>query len=111
MNEVRLIPNGCPICGGDLRGNSKVNYYCKKDNILFTQENLKVRDIQLKIQTLEPKPKINLFIASLSSKVYHSPDCNAVKKIREANKITVFSEAKAKEKGFAKCKLCFSQDS
>ncbi|MBW2967568.1 hypothetical protein KY362_03715 [Candidatus Woesearchaeota archaeon] len=34
------ITNGCPICGGDVKGNDHFKYFCKKCNVLFTKKDI-----------------------------------------------------------------------
>lgn len=38
---VKVIENGCPVCGGEVRGNTKVLYYCKECSLLFRSFQLK----------------------------------------------------------------------
>ncbi|MBU0461433.1 MAG: hypothetical protein KJ574_02495 [Nanoarchaeota archaeon] len=37
---VYIIENGCPLCGGEARGNEQYKYYCKVCNILFDRKAL-----------------------------------------------------------------------
>lgn len=46
MKKVYLIKNSCPLCGGDVKGNPLVRYYCKKCNILFDYGDLNVYDLK-----------------------------------------------------------------
>jgi hypothetical protein len=36
--RMDLIKNGCPICVGDVTGNEKYKYFCKKCRMLFEAE-------------------------------------------------------------------------
>jgi len=45
--------------------------------------------------------KTGMFVASKNSKIYHSPDCQYAKRIKEENKIFFKSAEEAREKGFS----------
>ena len=45
--------------------------------------------------------KTGMFVASKNSKIYHSPDCQYVKRIKEENKIFFKSAGEARERGFS----------
>ena len=45
--------------------------------------------------------KTGMFVASKNSKIYHLPDCQYVKRIKEENKIFFKSVEEAREKGFS----------
>jgi len=38
---IKVIEDGCPICGGEVRGNTKQLYFCKNCNLLFRSFQLK----------------------------------------------------------------------
>lgn len=38
---IKVIEEGCPICNGEVRGNYKSKYFCKKCNILYRYSQLK----------------------------------------------------------------------
>jgi len=40
VTKTLLVKNACPICGGDVKGNDEIKYYCKNCNLLFSRENL-----------------------------------------------------------------------
>lgn len=52
--KVELVPRGCPICKGDVRGNKKVLFLCKACNALFHKEALR----KPKLQKGEAKKKV-----------------------------------------------------
>ena len=68
--QVELIAQGCPVCKGDVRGNSKVLYLCKSCNALFHKEALRKPrlpkgEAKKKAKTLlkgfeKAKPKLHL---------------------------------------------------
>lgn len=39
---VKIIKKGCPICGGEVRGNFKYLYFCVNCNILFKSRHLPI---------------------------------------------------------------------
>ena len=45
--------------------------------------------------------KTGMFVASKNSKIYHLPDCQYVKRIKDENKIFFKSAEEAREKGFS----------
>ena len=38
--KIDRIDHGCPLCGGEVKGNDKINYYCDNCNMLFTTLDL-----------------------------------------------------------------------
>ena len=46
------------------------------------------------------------FIGNKNSKIYHKPDCAAVKKMKDENKVAFASEEEAKKAKFRPCKKC-----
>jgi hypothetical protein len=38
--DVFVVPKACPICQGDVAGNDKALYFCKRCNILFARHSL-----------------------------------------------------------------------
>ena len=38
--KIITIPQGCPICNSEVKGNEISGYYCKKCNVTFTQKDL-----------------------------------------------------------------------
>jgi formamidopyrimidine-DNA glycosylase len=38
--KIYTLNNACPICGGELKGNDEINYYCQNCNLLFTTLDL-----------------------------------------------------------------------
>lgn len=53
---VKILENGCPICGGDVKGNFKFRYLCINCNILFRYKDLK-KPTKIK-ETITDNPKI-----------------------------------------------------
>jgi methylphosphotriester-DNA--protein-cysteine methyltransferase len=47
-----------------------------------------------------PQNKTGMFVASKNSKIYHSPDCQYVKRIKDENKIFFKSAEDARKKGY-----------
>jgi hypothetical protein len=39
-NFIFQISNGCPICGGDVKGNDHYRYFCEKCNVLFDKKDI-----------------------------------------------------------------------
>lgn len=37
---VFVITDGCPICGGEVKGNDHLKYFCKKCNLLFDKKDI-----------------------------------------------------------------------
>lgn len=38
--RIKVVDNGCPVCSGEVRGNVKLLYFCKKCNLLFRSKEL-----------------------------------------------------------------------
>ncbi|MFH1063915.1 MAG: hypothetical protein V1729_02445 [Candidatus Woesearchaeota archaeon] len=39
-NFILIIPQGCPICGEDVKGNDHYLYFCKNCNVLFERKDI-----------------------------------------------------------------------
>ena len=45
---VKVIEEGCPVCKGEVRGNDRIKYLCKKCSLIFRFKELsgkKVKEI------------------------------------------------------------------
>ncbi|MFW6449907.1 MAG: hypothetical protein ACOCZ6_02535 [Nanoarchaeota archaeon] len=40
MEKVILVKNACPFCRGELRGNRKYKYLCRKCMLYFSEEEV-----------------------------------------------------------------------
>lgn len=40
ITPIFLVKKACPICKGDVKGNTKALFYCKNCNILYRTEDL-----------------------------------------------------------------------
>lgn len=60
-----------------------------------------VKGEQSKSDNVNLQNKTGMFVASKNSKVYHLPDCQYVKRIKDANKIWFKSAEEAEEKGYS----------
>ena len=45
MSKVYLAKSGCPLCKSDVIGNKEIKYYCKRCNVLFSEEVIKEGDL------------------------------------------------------------------
>jgi ubiquinol-cytochrome c reductase subunit 6 len=39
-NFIFHVPRGCPICGGDVKGNDHYRYFCEQCNVLFDKKDI-----------------------------------------------------------------------
>ena len=60
-----------------------------------------VKGEQSKVENTNLQNKTGAFVASKNSKIYHSPDCQYVKRIKEENKIFFKLAEEAREKGYS----------
>jgi uncharacterized protein YbaR (Trm112 family) len=44
-HHVFVVKSSCPICHGDVKGNTYIKYYCKNCNLLFRIEDLEDRNV------------------------------------------------------------------
>ena len=103
---IKTIKHGCLICNGDVKGNVKAKYFCKKCNILFTHETLaRAGKFDQKPQS-ESKPEDLDYIGSLESDKYHHLTCMCAKNIKKENRIIFEGKKDAIEKGYRKCGMC-----
>lgn len=105
---IFTIEKGCLVCGGDVKGNKRAQYYCKKCNMLFSHDSI-VQAGRYKIKRTEAKPmkkvKVRL-MGSIKSNKYHAFDCRIVKNINSKNRIRFVDEKNAKKQGYKACKVC-----
>jgi hypothetical protein len=43
FEKIIVIKSRCPLCHGDVAGNDKYKYYCRKCNILFDKKHIENR--------------------------------------------------------------------
>ena len=60
-----------------------------------------VKGEQSKSDSVNLQNKTGIFVASKNSKIYHLPDCQYVKRIKDANKIWFKSAKEAGERGYS----------
>ena len=60
-----------------------------------------VKGEQSKSDNINLQNKTGMFVASKNSKIYHLPDCNYAKQIKDENKIWFGSAKEAREKGYS----------
>jgi len=53
--------------------------------------------------------KQEVFVGSVKSNKYHSPDCYSVKRIIEMNLIEFYSKSEAESKGYQPCRRCLKE--
>ena len=83
----------------DLFRESSVNKYINNNS--NPNSSIQVKGEQNNLNNTIPQNKTGMFVASKNSKIYHSPDCQYVKRIKEENKIFFKSAEEAREKGFS----------
>ncbi|MEM2121696.1 MAG: Ada metal-binding domain-containing protein [Candidatus Woesearchaeota archaeon] len=92
MDKIFVVKNACPLCGSDVYGNDNLKYYCKRCDILFRKESLRI----LKEE----------FVGSKGSMKFHSLNCTSVKKLLDHNKVFFKTKEDALKQGFKPCNLC-----
>jgi hypothetical protein len=55
-NFVFELPNGCPICGGDVKGNDYYRYFCDHCNVLFDKKDILEKEFGKSIADASKKP-------------------------------------------------------
>ncbi len=129
-NKVFLIKNACPLCGGDVKGNDELGYYCKRCNLIFSFDELRGNSKKTSdrrnekqhettqsiknagnhsISNVNSNPKCEpeesmLFVASRMSNKFHTPNCPFAKNILPENKVVFKSKEEALSHGFKPCK-------
>ena len=66
-----------------------------------TNSSPQIKREQNKSDNINLQNKTGMFVASKNSKIYHLPDCQYVKRIKDENKIWFKSAEEAKEKGYS----------
>ena len=108
---ILTIEKGCLICGEDLKGSKAAKYYCKRCNVLFSQDDL-VRAGRYKIKRPKSEPakpvkKVEArLVGSSEADKFHSLDCRFAKLIKPENRVYFKDEKEAKSKGYKRCKKC-----
>lgn len=125
---VYIFEDGCPLCGGEVRGNEEYRYFCKKCNMLFNRNVLakkrkkavpKKEEEQItkeleatqtsgspaeiydeETQPIEEELK---FIASSKSNKMHIDTCHFLKKIQKENWIYLDSLEDGLKKKYEPC--------
>jgi hypothetical protein len=80
----------------DLFKENSVNKYINSN----INSSAQVKGEQNNSNNIIPQNKTGMFVASKNSKIYHSPDCKYVKRIKDENKIWFKSVEEAREKGY-----------
>ena len=99
-SKIYLVEKGCLICGGDVKGNRKAQYYCAKCNVLFSHQSLE-RYGHIK-KKMEPK-----FVGSRNSNKIHKLDCMCAKRISKKNRVFFVDEDSARKLKYKRCGVCF----
>jgi len=81
----------------DLFNAEPIKEYIEVD---FNSSN-QVKGEQSKSDSVNLENKTGMFVASKNSKIYHLPDCQYVKRIKDANKIWFGSAKEAREAGYS----------
>ena len=102
-HDIRTIKNGCPICGGDVKGNDLIGYYCKRCNLIFPRSAIAFDN---KKKSKKIKGKKFVFVGNMKTKVLHVGDCYILKKMDDKNKIYFSSINDALKLGYRKGR-CF----
>ena len=88
MNKaVETIEEGCPICGGDVKGNDRYRFFCKRCNVLYDRKHLARKRVEEKPPQAEREKPLTLppgvkYIASNHSDKYHRLGCRYVDQIK-----------------------------
>lgn len=81
--------------------NTEVVNDCNSGNNSDINSQAQIKGEQNNSDSIILQNKTGMFVASKNSKIYHLPDCNYAKKIKEENKIYFKSAEEAREKGFS----------
>ncbi len=82
----------------DLFNENSAQKYITSNN---ANSSAQVKGEQSNLNNPNLQNKTGMFVASKNSKIYHLPDCQYVKRIKEENKIFFKSAGEAREKGFS----------
>ena len=105
--DIKVIKRGCPICGGDVKGNDLIGYYCKRCNLIFPRSAIVFNNkIKGKIKSKKTKGVNFGFVGNMKTKVLHVRDCYILKKMKDKNKVYFSSMNDALKLGYRKGR-CF----
>ena len=45
MEKITIVEEGCPLCKGEIRGNKRILYFCKRCMILFREDVIMEKDL------------------------------------------------------------------
>lgn len=119
------MERACPLCGSEVKGNSRTGYYCKRCNLLFDEketilkEELKKEGRNVLVPAEEkkeiavtakkdkgreiPKEPERIFITSAKAKRYHVENCPFAQKIRPEKRIIFRTMEDAEKQGYRPC--------
>jgi type II secretory pathway component PulC len=85
----------------DLFKENSVNKYINSNSNSSANSSSQVKGEQNNSDNIILQNKTGMFVASKNSRIYHSPNCQYVKRINEENKIFFKSAEEAKKRGYS----------
>ncbi|MCK5122797.1 MAG: hypothetical protein KAQ87_01450 [Candidatus Pacebacteria bacterium] len=85
----------------NLFNENSVNKYIESNFDSNTNSSTQVKGEQNNLNNTVLQNKTGMFVASKNSKIYHLPNCQYVKRIKEENKIFFKSAEEARERGYS----------
>ncbi|MAE13508.1 hypothetical protein CMO92_03005 [Candidatus Woesearchaeota archaeon] len=76
------VEKGCPLCKGDVRGNVRDNFFCKKCRLLYRKGHLRSWKFKRKHKGKREIVKVhfgNSYVRTARGKVYHVKGCIKLK--------------------------------
>jgi len=92
MSEnIVVVKNACPVCGEDVKGNDKHNYFCKRCNLMFDRMHLlKPGEMHAEKQVIREKGY--LYFIDKEGDVSRVKMAEEIKRVSKEFIISVFSE-------------------
>jgi len=94
-----IIEDASQGCQDLFKENSAQKYIDSNSN--NSNSSTQIKGEQSKSDDINLQNKTGAFIASKNSNIYHLPDCQYVKRIKDENKIFFKSVEEARERGYA----------
>jgi methylphosphotriester-DNA--protein-cysteine methyltransferase len=95
MEKIFKVEKACPLCNGDVYGNDNLRYYCKRCNLLFKKNELRIGEE---------------LVASKNSKRFHLLSCVSVRNLKEENKVFFKTREEALKNNFTPCRVCLKEE-
>jgi len=114
MSKAETIPNSCPLCGNDTKGNDKFKFFCEKCDVLFARDEFArpVPKVEKKDEFASQKMPakglakdqlgLKYFVSSMSNRC-HRHGCRYIRQINIENLFYYSNVQDCEKAGYMPC--------